>query len=138
MRLGKDRKLELIEGVPLFSRCSKRELAKVAAITDTVDLEAGRDLIREGESGREFFVLLEGAVEVRRRGRKIRTLGPGEFFGEVALVSHVPRTASVRTTEPSRALVIRDREFDALLEQMPAIALKVLGELADRLAPESV
>lgn len=138
MRLGKDRKLELIEGVPLFARCSKRELAQVAAISDTVDLEAGRELIREGESGREFFVLLEGAVEIRRRGRKVRTLGPGEFFGEVALVSHVPRTATVRTSEPSRALVIRDREFEALLEQMPAIALKVLGALADRLAPESV
>jgi CRP/FNR family cyclic AMP-dependent transcriptional regulator len=122
--------------VALFAGLSKAELGQVAAIADEIDLRKDKALIREGARGREFFVLLEGEAEVRRKGRKVATLREGEFFGEIALVSNLLRTATVTTTSPVRALVIRDVEFRALLRQKPQIALKVLEALADRLPPE--
>ena len=117
MKLGEDTKIDLIKGVPLFADASKGELAQVAAIADQVDLPAGRTLIKEGESGREFFILIDGEADVTQGGEKIgRMMGPGDFFGEIALVSKAPRTATITTTTPVRALVITDRAFRQLLE----------------------
>jgi CRP/FNR family transcriptional regulator, cyclic AMP receptor protein len=126
-------KVELIARVPLFAGLAKKELGQVASIADEIDLPADKVLIREGERGREFFVLLEGEAEVTRKGEKLATRRAGEFFGEVALVSNLPRIATVRTSKPVRALVIRDVEFQALLQRTPAIAVKVLQAVADRL-----
>jgi CRP-like cAMP-binding protein len=126
-------KVELIARVPLFAGLAKREVGQVASIADEIDLPADKVLIREGERGREFFVLLEGEVEVTRKGEKLATRRAGEFFGEVALVSDLPRIATVRTSKPVRALVIRDVDFRALLQRTPAIAVKVLQAVADRL-----
>jgi CRP/FNR family cyclic AMP-dependent transcriptional regulator len=138
MRLRKDAKIEAIRGVPLFAGCSKRELAAIAAIADELDVPEGKQLIREGDRGSEFFVLLDGTVEVRKGGRKLRTMGPGESFGEIALIAKTPRTATVVAKTPLRVLVITDRAFKSLLEQMPQIQLKVLKELAERLAPATL
>jgi CRP-like cAMP-binding protein len=138
VRLGKDAKVELIRQVPLFSRCSKKELQEIAKLADEVDLKEGKQLTREGDRGREFFVLLDGAAEVRRKGRKIRSLGKGDFLGEIALVSKAPRTATVTLTEPTRALVITAASFDRLMRQSPDIQRGVLEALAERLAPEIV
>lgn len=135
MRLGKDKKVELIRHVPLFSRCSKKELADVASLADEIDLPAGKTIIREGERGREFFVLLEGDVEVTKGGRKVATLSESDFVGEIALVSRVPRTATVKTTSPTRALVVTDQAFRGLLRRSPEIQLKVLEALAERVEP---
>lgn len=131
--LRKDAKIELIAKVPLFAGLGKQQLARVASIADEIDLPEGKPLTREGERGREFFILLAGEVEIRRNGRKLSTRGAGEFFGEIALLSDIPRTATVTATTPVRALVIRDREFRALVEQMPSIAVSVLSALAERL-----
>ena len=136
MRLGKDAKIELIRKAPLFSRCSRRQLQEVAKLADEIDLREGKQLTREGERGREFFVLLEGEAEVRQKGRKIRTLGKGDFLGEIALVSKAPRTATVTLTKPTRALVITAQSFDRLLRTSPEIQRDVLEALAERLAPE--
>jgi len=136
--LRRDAKIDAIRGVPLFARCSKKELAEVAKLADEIDFKPGKDLIREGERGREFFVLLDGTAEVRRKGRKISTLGPGDFFGEIALVAHTPRTATVTTTSPVDLLVITGQSFASLLDHQPAIATKVLAALAERLAPETI
>ena len=130
-------KVDLIRTVPLFAGLSKSELAKVASIADEIDLPADKVLLREGERGREFYVLLEGEAEVTRKGKKVVTTRPGEFFGEIALVSSLPRTATVTTRGPVRALVIRDVEFRALLQRTPGIALKVLQAVADRLPPDA-
>jgi CRP/FNR family transcriptional regulator, cyclic AMP receptor protein len=126
-------KVELIARAPLFAGLSKSQLGQVASIADEIDLPADKVLIREGERGREFFVLLEGEAEVTRKGRKLATRRAGEFFGEIALVSNVPRIATVTTRKPVRALVIRDIEFRTLLHGTPAIAVKVLQAMADRL-----
>lgn len=120
--------------VPLFSLCSKRELARIAQLADEVDLPAGKTLTREGATGREFFVLLEGTAEVLLGGEWISTMRGGDFFGEIALVADVPRTATVETTSPVRALVITDRAFRELLRDSPVIQGKVLQAVASRLA----
>ena len=130
--------MELIRRVPLFAACSKRELAEIASLADELVVEEGRVLIEEGRRGREFIILIEGSVDVRRGGRKVRTLTDGDFFGEIALVSNAPRTATVTTTSPARILVIVDRAFGGLLQRSPGIQQKVLETLALRLAPETV
>jgi CRP-like cAMP-binding protein len=136
MRLGKDRKVELISRVPLFSKCSKRDLQQIASVADEVELPEGKQLTREGDRGREFFVILDGAADVRRNGRRVNSLGQGDFLGEIALVSKAPRTATVTTTKPTRALVITDQAFGALLRKSPQIQAGIVEALADRLAPE--
>lgn len=138
MPLRKNAKVELIKRVPLFSQCSKRELAEVAAVADEIDLREGKELTRQGRPGREFFVLIEGEADVRKNGRKIRTLKGGDFFGEIALVSSKPRTATVVAATPVRVLVVTDRSFKRLLERSPTIQLKVLQALAERIAGESL
>jgi len=136
--LGKDAKTKAIASVPLFARCSKRELAQIASIADEIDLPAGKTLMKEGETGREFFVLLDGKVVVTRGGRRRDILEAGDFLGEIALVSRSPRTATVTAETPLRVLVIRDQEFRSLLERMPSIQAKVLEALADRLAADAL
>ena len=137
LRLHRDAKAKLIASVPLFAGLSKRQLAQVVSIADEVDLQRGKVLTREGERGREFFVLLEGEAEVRRKGKKLATRRGGEFFGEIALVSDRPRVATVTATTPVRALVIRDKEFRALVQRTPQIALKVLQAVAERLPADA-
>jgi CRP/FNR family cyclic AMP-dependent transcriptional regulator len=136
--LRRNEKVELIKRVPLFANCSRGELAKIAQIADEIDLVDGKELIREGSRGREFFVLLEGDADVTQDGRSINRLGGGDFFGEIALVSDSPRTATVTATSPVRALVITDRSFRRLLDESPEIQRKVLVALAERLAPQSL
>lgn len=127
-------KTELIRHVPLFADCSKQELARIASLADELDVRAGKVLTREGDRGREFFVIVDGAVEVRAKGRKLAELKAGDFFGEVALVSNAPRIATVTATTPLRVLVITDRAFRALLAKSPRIQSKVLQALAKRVA----
>jgi CRP-like cAMP-binding protein len=131
--LRKDVKIELISKVPLFAGLSKRELAQVASIADEIDFGSGKALTREGEPGREFFILLEGGAEVKRKGKVLATRKSGDFFGEIALMCNRPRVATVVTTSPTRTLVITDRDFRALVKRTPDIALKVLDAVGERL-----
>jgi CRP/FNR family cyclic AMP-dependent transcriptional regulator len=119
--------------VPLFSRCSRKELAGIARMADELDLPAGKELTVEGRPAREFFILIDGAAVVRRNGRKLRELGPGEMVGEIALLNQGPRTATVTLTAPSRVLVLTARDFHSLLKELPALAVKVLAVVGERL-----
>ncbi len=134
--LRKNAKVELIRGVPLFAGCSKQELQEIAGIADEITLPNGKALTREGATGQEFLVLVDGAAEVKRKGRKVNTLRSGDFLGEIALITGAPRTATVTTTKPSRMLVITARDFRSLLRRVPSIQLKVLEALASRLPHE--
>jgi CRP-like cAMP-binding protein len=136
--LRKDAKTKLIERVPLFAHCTKRELAKVAALADEIDLAEGKELTRQGAPAREFFVLVDGSADVVKDGKRINSLGRGDFFGEIALVHHGPRTATVKATSPVRALVVTERNFKRLLDESPEIQRKVLAALAERLAPATI
>ena len=135
--LRRDAKIALLKRVPLFAGCSQTELGEIALVADEIDVEAGKVLTREGDSAREFFVIVEGAADVRRKGRKVANMGSGDFFGEIALVSSRPRTATVTATAPGRLLVVTDRAFGDLLKKMPSLQLKVLIALADRLAADA-
>ncbi len=137
MRLGHNAKVDLLKSVPLFSGCSKSELRQLASSSDEVDLREGYVLVREGRPGREFFVLIDGKVRVEAQGKKLADLGGGDWFGEIALLTKVPRTATVTATSEVRALVLTDRSFRRVVETMPSIALKVLASVGDRLAADA-
>ncbi len=133
MALRKKTKIDLIGGVGLFAGCSKKELGQVAAAADELALPAGAVLMREGERGREFVVIVDGEVEVTKGGARLRTMGPGEFAGEIALVADVPRTATVTALTQVRILVLSDQAFQRLIRETPSIAAKVLAVLGERL-----
>jgi CRP-like cAMP-binding protein len=131
--LRKDGKIELLKRVPLFSHCSKKQLGEIASLTDLVEVPADTQLIREGAEGRDFMVIVEGAVEVRRKGRTLNELGAGDFIGEMALISKAPRNATVMTTQPTTLLAVTDRAFWGLLERAPDLKTSVIKAMGDRL-----
>src|SRR5215203_1798036 len=121
MRLHKNAKIELLKSVPLFSRCTKKELGAIAAESDELFLPEGAELTKQGGHGREFMVIVDGSADVQRDGRRINQLGSGDFLGEIALLSDAPRTASVTTTSATRLLVLTDRAFARVTDEMPSI-----------------
>src|SRR5438128_6615339 len=133
--LHKNSKIELLKRVPLFAGCSKKELEHIAMVADEIDFTSGKRLIKEGELGREFFILVGGTAEISRKGKAIDTAGPGDFFGEMALLADQPRNATVTTTSPVDALVVTARSFRDLIADNPLIALKVMRAVAERLPP---
>ena len=133
-----DEKFELIRSVPLFAHCDRRELEEIAAAADLIDVPAGLALVTQGQHTNEFVVIAQGASEVTRDGAQVATLGPGDFFGEIALFTGAPRTATVTATEPSTLLVLTDRAFGRVAEDIPSIQTNVLTVLAERLHPESL
>ena len=137
MALGRNAKIELLKKVPLFAGCSKSELRELAMTADEIDLREGHVLTKEGRPGREFFVLVKGTARVARKGRKIADLGAGDWFGEIALLTDAPRTATVTATSTADVLVITDRSFRRVVETMPSIALKVLACVGERLAHDA-
>jgi CRP-like cAMP-binding protein len=136
--LGKNVKIELIKRVPLFSRCTKTELAAIAGEADELVLPEGRTLSQQGATGSEFVVIVEGSAEVRKNGRKINQLGAGDFLGEIALISGAARTATVTTTSETRILVLNDRGFRRLTKEIPSIHASVLKALSERLQADAL
>ena len=140
MRRGKvkrDAKLQLLGGVPLFAGCSKADLRWVAGATGEEAFAAGDAVIREGEPGFDFFVIAAGEAEVRRDGRTVNTMGQGDFFGEIALVAEVPRTATVVARTDLVLLTITDLDFRDLVMDQPSIARNVLRSLGERIAADA-
>ena len=105
--------VEVLGRVWLFSRCTKKELNALAALATQIEVPAGKVLTTEGQMGREFFVVISGKAEATRGEIPIGTLGPGTFFGEMSLLEHKPRVATVTTTEPTTALVLTARSSTA-------------------------
>lgn len=131
-RRRRDPKLERLSSVQLFSTCSKRDLARIAALTDEIEVPAGRVLMRQGERGNEAFVILDGTARATIRGRKSTKMGPGECLGEMALLHAAPRSATVTAETDMRLAVLPAREFSTLLEDVPSVARKVLAAMAER------
>lgn len=128
-----DEKLELLKRTPLLTGLGRKEIEAVGRLVDEIDVPAGQVLMRQGETGREFFVLVDGAVGIDRGGTRIRTIEPGDFFGEIALLAEGPRTATATTETASKLLVLGHREFHSLMDQFPAIRTCVLEALAKRI-----
>jgi CRP/FNR family transcriptional regulator, cyclic AMP receptor protein len=134
-----DEKLAILRSVPLFVGLDDGELKAVGGLTTEVDVPAGHELAREETFGDEFYMILDGSVRIHRAGSTIRTLGPGDFLGEIALIDHGRRTASATAETDCRLLVLGHREFHSLLDAQPDIRVHVLDALARRvrqLAPE--
>lgn len=138
MRLRKDAKIELIKSVPLFSQCTKKELGALAAEADEIDVVEGTTLTRQGDRGREFIVIVEGAAEVRKNGRRINRLASGDFLGEIALLTGASRTATVITTAPTHLLVLTDRSLQRIRREMPSINARLLDALSARLQTDTL
>jgi CRP-like cAMP-binding protein len=132
-RLKRDAFLDHLAEVPLFSALSKKDLQLVARNAEDVKVDAGKVLASEGSAGSEFFVIVDGKARVTRRGKKIAELGPGSFFGELALLDRAPRNATIVAETPMEVLVLGQREFAALIDEVPGFAHKVLAGLARRL-----
>ena len=129
-------KIDLLRHVTLFSGCTKRELNEISLIADEIDFKADKTLITQGERGRQFFIVVEGTVQVTKDGETLPAeRGGSEFYGEISLVSGAPCTATVTTVTPVRALVITPRDFKALLQRSPNIQRRVLHSFSERLAP---
>lgn len=119
--------------VPLFSACSKKDLALIARHSERLTMAPGTAMTKEGRVGYEFFVILEGKVAVERNGKKLNTLGPGDFFGELSLLHRAPRNATVTAVDNVEVLMLGQREFSALLDVVPSLAHKLLVGLARRI-----
>ena len=133
-------KLDLLRRVPLFAGCKSSLLEEIGRLADEVDVQDGYVLIREGTLGQQFIVIVEGKVRVERDGMTLRTMGPGEFLGEIALIDKGRTTATATTEGPARLLVMGQREFNTLLDASPALRLAVMTALAKRvrqLEPDS-
>ncbi|HEX2039726.1 MAG TPA: cyclic nucleotide-binding domain-containing protein [Acidimicrobiales bacterium] len=129
----KDEKLDQLGRMWLFSACSKRDLQTIGRTSDEVDVPAGHTLTEEGKQGHEFYLILDGQASVRRNGKKVATLGPGQYFGELSLLDKGPRSATVVADTDMRLLVIGQREFNGTLDEVPALAHKLLRTMAARL-----
>ncbi|HEY5014753.1 MAG TPA: cyclic nucleotide-binding domain-containing protein [Acidimicrobiia bacterium] len=129
----RDQFIDHLSQVPLFSALSRRELALVAKRAEDVVVPAGKVLVSEGETGNQFFVIMSGTAKLTRRGRKIATLGPGDSFGELALLDKHPRNATAVAETPSELVVIGQREFAGLIDDVPGFARKLLAAMAARL-----
>jgi CRP-like cAMP-binding protein len=128
-----DRKIELLQSVPLFASQGERGIDEISRLVRVIDMPAGRRLTTEGEPGTEFFVIASGAVRIERQGRYLRTLHAGDFLGEIALIDGGPRTATATTESDVQLLVIAQSDFGVLLERFPEIQAAVVGALAERI-----
>jgi len=131
--MARDAWLNHLAQVPLFSNCSKKQLQSVAAASIELSIDAGKVLVREGEAGHEAFVIMEGTATVSRKGEDIATLGVGDVVGELAPLTGGARTATVTAQTAMELLVIGQREFAGLLDEVPGLAVLVLHNLAHRM-----
>ena len=132
MLFSSDTKVESLRRAPLFENLSRDELARLAKVTEDLEVEPGKVLCREGEPAQEFFVIIDGEVEVTQGGERIRTLSDGDFFGEIALLEDIPRTATVTATKHLRFFVLTRQSFWSMVESMPDVDRKILRALAKR------
>ena len=131
-----DKKIQHLADTWLFSSCSQRELTQISRACDEVEVKAGKELITQGSLGREMFVVRNGQATVKRNGRKVASVGAGGYFGELSLLSSLPRNSTIVAETDMSLLVLGSREFGALLDEVPTIAHKLLGAMAKRLSEQ--
>jgi CRP/FNR family transcriptional regulator, cyclic AMP receptor protein len=131
--MARDEKIDHLRKVPLFSRMNQRQLERLGQLADEIEVGLDEVLAEQGRLGHEFFIVLDGHLMVLDGRTPLAQLHPGDFFGEIALVESVPRTATVRAEGIARLLVIGHREFHALMDEFPTVRSAVLDALAERL-----
>src|SRR2546423_843701 len=128
-----DAYLEHLGKVPMFSACSKKELQLIGRAAEDVRYKPGDVLVKEGATGREFFIIMDGKARVTRKGKEVNVLGPGDFFGELALLDRSVRNATVTAVSDMEVLVLEERAFRGLMDQITTMASKVMVGMARRL-----
>jgi CRP-like cAMP-binding protein len=136
-RFRQDLKVEALKESPLFAGLSRKQLLQIARLTDDLEVAAGTVLCKEGTRGHEFFVIIDGEAAVTRGGASLATVGKGDFFGEIALLEPVRRTATVTAKTPLRFFLVSDAAFRSVLATDPEIERKILRALVHRLASPS-
>jgi len=131
--MARSTKTDQLQEVPLFSSCTDKELAQIARACDELSVEPGALLVEEGTVGEDFYLIVSGEAEVVRGGHTVATVGPGQYFGELALLDQAPRNATVTARTPMTLLRLRRREFSAVLDSWPGVAHKLLEHMARRL-----
>jgi CRP/FNR family transcriptional regulator, cyclic AMP receptor protein len=129
-----DQYLSHLASIPLFAQCDKKELQEIGNLATEIEIPPGREFIKEGEFALEMLVIMEGTATVTKGDRKVATLGPGDVVGELALLQHKPRNATVTSDTKLDILVIDSGAFDALLDDIPGLAKRLLKVVAARLA----
>jgi CRP/FNR family cyclic AMP-dependent transcriptional regulator len=129
---SQDKKMEALKRAPLFEGLARKELVQLARVSEDLEVPAGRVLCEEGEIGHEFFVIVDGEIEVTRNGRRVATRSSGDFFGEIALIEEIPRTATVTAKTPLRFFVLTRQAFAEMIDANPSVERKVLRALARR------
>jgi CRP-like cAMP-binding protein len=127
---GRDDYLDHLGSIPLFSALPRKDLQKIAKASDEVSVDAERTLVEEGATGHEAYVIVEGEARVSRNGVDVARLGPGDHFGELALLDGGPRTATVTADTPMRLLVLGQREFSGALDEVPGLTHKLMAQMA--------
>ena len=127
-----DTKVEALRRAPLFEGLSRKELVQLARRSEDLEVPPGKVLCKEGELGKEFFVIIDGKAEVTRKGEHVATRGGGEFVGEIALLEETPRMATVTAKTPLRFFVMTRKDFRQLVAENPSVERKVLRALARR------
>lgn len=131
--MRRDNQLDQLAAVPLFTLCSKLELRTISARVTPATVPAGKVLVREGELGRNFFVVVCGEAEVSRNGVSVAKVGPGAYFGELALLDPAPRNATVTAITDMEILKLAEKDFNAVLLESPVVTRKILRGMAQRL-----
>jgi CRP/FNR family cyclic AMP-dependent transcriptional regulator len=133
MPLGREEKIDMLGSMPLFQGVDVEDLGGIADRTVEVDYAGGGVIVREGEIGTGFFVIVSGSVRVVRDGETVSTLGRGEFFGELSVLDRRPRIAQVVAAEPTTCLALASWDLEAVIAEQPRVALAMLRVLAERL-----
>jgi CRP-like cAMP-binding protein len=132
-RTGSDQKVKLLSKVPLFAECNAKELSRIASLADEIEVDKGYVLTRQGSPGRECFVVSKGKAKCVLRGKRIATYGPGDVFGEMALLDNEPRSATITAESDMVLFVVDARSFWGLCEQVPSVTRKIMKAIAQRL-----
>jgi CRP-like cAMP-binding protein len=132
-RAGLASKVDLLSNVSLFAECTRKELSQIAAVTEEIRVPSGSVVVEEGEPGDKFYAVAEGLAHVLVNGKKVASIWPGSFFGEMALLDQGPRSATVTAELPTRLLVLNARDFATVVKNNPSVALKIMRALAERL-----
>ncbi len=132
-KLERARLAKMLSSVPLFSGLDKKDLEAIAGNGKEVTFEAGKTILKQGEPGIGFLLILEGKTEVRKKGKTVATVGPGGFFGEMSVIDDKPRSADVVAIEPTRCFGVTAWSFTPMLRSNPDIAIEIIRELVRRL-----
>lgn len=132
-RIRQPEKVKALKGIPLFAGLTNKELDFLARLTTEISVKEGHTLVKQGQPGREAMVIMSGTAVVRRNGRKIDEMGPGEFFGEMSLIDDLPRNADVVASSDMTVLVMDSKEFSTIFDEYPKVAVKVLKVVVERL-----